>query len=601
MLARLAQVQLAWHDLFDKEQYRRAVGSHLVETVRGGIYTRWGTPLATQVPSFDLGVYYSKLNDDDWQGILSSLCGATVEELSAEAEGIVNWVERIEALVRERQERDDIRVAERYQHHCVVEDVPAEVAAAVRAEPGRFPTVRVGRKLVPSVQVLERARREYPNSELAPHIVGLVAPMTREIWDKLVEEDLTWIMGRRFSQIGRRYTMDDRTGISGVEKTCEELLRGARGYVLNQLVFGVLKVEARSQETPPDPGCDVYLTIREDFQRAASAALGRAAATERLKLKSGALVILDVRDGAVLAAATYPSYDLATYRQDFEKLAADPRHPELFRPLQAALPTGSVYKVITAIAALEEGVITPSTTFTCGGSQVFGSRRWDCHSTWGHGTLSLVPAIEHSCNVYFYNLGDRVGGEALARWGRRFGLGTPTGVDLPYERAGRVPVPRYRFGALNLCIGQGDLLCTPLQVANMMAAVANGGRLYRPHFFHHAKNAQGEIVRTHQPEFVEIPVRPSTLDAVREGMRLVVSSGTARRAVLDPFRAAGKTGTAERAGGLNHAWFAGYAPCDEPRIAFAVVSERTSLHGGDVAEIVRFALEEIWDEVEQMP
>ncbi|KPK61811.1 MAG: hypothetical protein AMK73_07675, partial [Planctomycetes bacterium SM23_32] len=572
LVLRLAQVQVGWHERFDRDDYVRAAGSHLVETVRGGIYTRWGTPLALETPSFELGVHYAKLADDDWQGTVAALCGVSVQELREQAQATIARVERMEEYVRRRRGRSDIRVAERYQYHCVARDVPAEVAALVRTEPGRFPTVRVGRRDVPAVKVLERTARHYLNGGLAPHVVGELLRLSPETWEVLAEQGRTWVMGEPFSAIGRRYKMDDRIGASGVEKAAEDLLRGERGYVLNRLVFGVLSVEKASSATPPKAGHDVYLTLREDFQRAANAALERAAREETLDFKSGSLVIVDVRDGAVLAAATYPSYDLASYRDDYEHLKADPRWPFMFRPIQAALPTGSVYKVITAIAALEEGAITPSTTRTCARREVFyaGRSAKTFHCTGSHGTISLLTAIEKSCNIYFYHTGLAAGGEALARWGRAFGLGRRTGVDLPYENEGQLPVPRHTYGVLNLSIGQGDLLCTPLQVACAMAAIANGGRLCRPHFLHHARNAAGEVVMEVEPEFAQVPVSGATLSTVREGMRRAVESGTARLAGLDPFRAAGKTGSAELGSGQpNHAWFAGYAPHDAPKIAFA--------------------------------
>jgi penicillin-binding protein 2 len=606
LILRLAQVQIGWHERFSRDDYARAGGSHLVETVRGGIYTRWGTPLALEVPSFGLGVYYGALADGGWKRPLAELCGIPVAELTEEAERIIRNVERIEDYVCRRQGRDDIRVAERYQYHCLVEDVPAEVAALVRAEPGRLPRFEDRGRSIPVVKVLEGTRRRYPNGELAPHVVGDLPRLSPEMWESLAERGCTWTMGEPFSQIGRRYKMDDRIGASGVEKACEKLLRGARGYVLNRLVFGVLSVQKESSATPPEPGHDVYLALREDFQRAANSALERAAQDEALGFKSGSLIIVDVRDGSVLAAATYPGYDLATFRDEFDRLSAEPRRPFLFRPLQAALPTGSVYKVITAIAALEEGAITPSTTRTCEGREVFraGRSAKTFHCTGRHGTIPLLTAIEKSCNIYFYHTGLAAGGEALARWGRGFGLGRPTGVDLPYENAGQLPTPRHTYGILNLSIGQGDLLCTPLQVACAMAAIANGGRLYRPHFLHHARGAGGEVVREFEPEFARVPVSVATLSVVREGMRLAVESGTARRAGLDVFGAAGKTGTAELGSGQpNHAWFAGYAPFDDPRIAFAVVNERVpGGHGGShAAPIVAFALEDIWSAIERMP
>jgi penicillin-binding protein 2 len=601
LVARLAQIQLGWRDRFRKEDYTRAAGSHFVETVRGAIYAHGGRPLAIEVPSFDLGVYYGKLADDDWKPAVSALCGIPVGDLTARAESIVRQVERMEARVRSRRGREDIRVAERYEYHCVAEDVSPEAAALARTEPERFPAVSVGRKRMPAVEVLERTHRVYGAGALAPHVVGQVSAVTQPIWDALSDRGQTWLMGDSFAQIGSRYKMDDRIGTTGIEKACEGLLRGSRGCVLNRLTFGVLKVQTDSTETPPQAGRDVYLTVREDFQEAANAALARAAAEPQLSFRSGALVILSVRDGSVLAAATFPSYDASSFRRDFERLAADSRGPLLFRPLQGALPPGSVFKVVTTVAALEEGAITPATTFTCSGSQVFMGRAFHC--TGQHGTLSLLHAFEQSCNVYFYNTGLKVGGEALARWGKQFGLGVPSGVDLPYERAGDMPTPTSAFDVLNHAIGQGRLLCTPLQVANMAAVIANGGKLYKPHFFDCARDADGNVVQRYAPEFVQLPIRQSTLDVLREGMRLVVASGTARNTGLDAFRVAGKTGTAELGiEGQYHAWFAGYAPYDNPRIAFAVVSERTVGHGGShAAPIMAYALEPIWPAVEQMP
>jgi len=592
LLGRLAQVQILWHDRFDLSRYTRASGNHLVETVRGGIYTRWGTPLARQVPAFDLAVSYDDLPKDEWKEQVSRLCGVPREKLEEKAQRIIRRVERIRRAVEKRTGMERVRVVEQNQAHPVVRDVPPEVAAAVRAAPEAFP----------GIVIHEGARREYPNGALAPHVVGGVNDLNPEQWKKVCREGRQWTGGMPLSQIGARYKMDDRIGSSGMEKEYEDLLRGRRGYVRNYLAFGLLKVEKVSREAPPEPGCDVYLTLREDFQRAANEALQRASGMPQLDFDRGALVIVDVKSGAVLAAATFPSYDLSTYRERLDEIAKDKeRAPFLFRPVQAALPTGSVYKVITAIAGLEEGAITPATTFTCHRREVFEGRAFHC--TGSHGTLALLEAIERSCNIYFYHTALAAGGPALTRWGRRFGLGMPTGVDFPFETTGRVPEAHATFQVINLAIGQGKLLCTPLQVANMMAAVANGGRLYRPHFFHHASNSEGEIVREQRPQFKRIALHETTLSAVREGMRLVAQKrGTARHADLERFRVAGKTGTAEQeASGLNHAWFAGYAPYENPKIAFAVVSESTTGHGGShAAPILGMALERIWDEVERM-
>jgi len=594
LLARLAQVQLAWHDRFERARYTRAGGNHTVKTVRGGIYTRWGTPLVREVVSFDLAVYYDDLPEQGWKAPVARLTGRSLQELEQRADEVIRRVQRIRRAVQRNTGMEHVRVVEQNQPHRVVSDVDPSVAAAVRAAPDRYP----------GIVVLETSRREYPNGDLAPHIVGQVGIMTPEKWKEVCARDRAWTMASPVSEVGDRYKKDDRFGRSGIERAFEAQLRGRRGYVINRLVFHILKVDEESMEAAPEPGSDVYLTIREDFQRAANDALRWAAAKEEMAFEQGALVIMDVRSGSVLAAATYPDYDASTYGEDIAQLASDPRSPLVFRPTRAALPTGSVYKIITAIAALEEGAITPSTTFVCKGVEVFGGRPFHCTSRWGHKRLSLLPAIEHSCNIYFYHTGLAAGGEALTRWGRAFGLGMPTGVDLP-ERVGQVPEANAMFEVLNLSIGQGRLLCTPLQVANAMAAVANGGRLYTPHFFDHACRPTGETVRNYEPDAQQIDLKPGTLDTVRQGMRLVVSSGsgTARNAGLDPFRAAGKTGTAELGkSGLNHAWFAGYAPYGNPKVAFAAVSERTTGHGGShAAPIVAHALEQIWPQVMELP
>jgi penicillin-binding protein 2 len=581
----------------------------------------------------------------DWLGPLSDLTGTPADDLRAEAQAVVRRVERIRLSVEERARRNgtgltNVRVVEQNLPHALVRDVSRDVAAAIRARPD----------LYPGTVVMETTRREYVEGDLAPHIVGELPPMMwAEQWDELGIEGRQWMAGMPVSNIRdpetgeERYTLDDRLGASGVESAYEEKLQGSRGYVDYRLAFGLLRAERKADEVAPVAGSDVHLTIRSDFQRAANKALSDAAGRPDLDFDRGSLVIIDVRDGAILAAATYPSYDLTTFRNRkvneepaaaapgsaneglaadeqstflfvYDELAADPRSPFLFRPCKAALPTGSVYKVITAIAALEEGKITPETTFHCAGSEQFAGRRFHCEGV--HGTVSLLPAIERSCNIYFYRTGLEVGGEALSAWGAAFGLGQPTGVDLS-EQWGLMPEARHTHEIINLAIGQGALLCTPLQVANAMAAIANGGRLYTPRFVSYTQVPGSSVVDRRDPKYAlvgeeskESPgtVREETranLGVVRQGMRMVVQSpgGTAWDAGLGRFRAAGKSGTAQlETPGTYHAWFAGFAPYEEPKVAFAVVNELTGGHGGShAAPIVALALEPIWQEIEAMP
>jgi len=588
LTARLAQVQIAWHDALSAKDYTRLRDDRLLCTVRGSISTRDGVLLARDDVAFDLSVHYDHLLEEDWKGQISDLCGVPLGEITESARAISARVERIWRAVRARTGREDLRIVEQNQYHPVIRNLAVDAAAVIRTHPLRFPGIRVA----------PRSARRYPNGSLAPHIVGQLGPISASEWEELKGRGMTWTNPMPMAEIGKRYTPDDRSGKSGIEKSYERLLRGSRGFVENRLVFRTLRVEKRHYTTPPAPGLDVYLTLLSDFQRAANEALTWAASDPDIKLERGALVIMDVRDGSILAAASYPGFDASSYRKDYASLSEDERSPLLFRPTQAALPIGSVYKLITAAAGLEEGKIVPSTTLECRGFKIFAGRKFHCTARWGHGNLNLREAIEHSCNVYFFQVAARVGGEALAEWGRRFGLGQATGVDLPYERTGQVPTPRSLHGTLNLAIGQGKMLSTPLQVARMVAAIANGGDLVRPHFFDHAQDADGTVVKTFEPESVKVPVSAETLRVIREGMRMVVQSGTARSAGLDAFRAAGKTGTAELTRDMNHAWFAGFAPYDDPKIAFAVVSERTPGHGGShAAPIMAETLRRIWPQV----
>jgi len=591
LIARLAQMQIVWHDRF-RDQYRvSASGDRLLETTRGAIIAADGVVLARDVRAFDLCVEYDHLAGHEWQLPLSRLTGMSVAELDDRAREIRRRVEAIREAVQRRTRMEDVRVVEQTRHHAVVEDVPLDAAVLVRTSPEQFPYTIV----------TTRSRRVYDGADIAPHAVGLCGQLSPQEWERLQAARRAWTSRMAVSEAGERYRKDDVIGKSGVELSCESVLRGRRGCVENRFYFHPLRVEKVATVTDPEPGLDVHLTLRADFQKAANNALRWAATQSNLNFRSGSLVIMDVRTGAILAAATWPTYDLKTYRENYAALSDDSRSPLLFRPTQALLPPGSVYKLITATAALGEGKITPATTFSCSGSVEFQNRTFRCHTRGGHGSPDLLMAIQESCNIYFYRTGALVGGAPLVRWGQAFGIGVPTGVDLPFAATGQIPEPLSLLETVNLSIGQGRLLCTPLQVTRMCAAFANGGMLVQPHILDCVVNEQGKVVQRFEPQQQRIEVKPETLRVVTEGMKRVVRSGTAQDTGLSQFDAAGKTGTAE-VGELNHAWFAGFAPFDNPKIAFVVVSERTSVYGGSgAAPILTRALKEIWPQVEKMP
>ena len=586
LLGRLAQIQLDWSNELSLQDFSRSRGHSLLETARGSIYTADGVPLARDKVVYDLSVHYPRLKKKGWRRKLSRLADVPVSRLAQRAQRIRTRVQGILQWVRDRSDTTIEKVAEQTRYHPVLKDVKLDVAAYVRTHPGELP----------GVKVTHRAVRRYPNGSLVPHVVGHMSRLGPREWDRLQKKGRTWEPSMPERKIGSRYLQNDKKGATGVEQAFEPLLRGQRGYVEKHLIFRTLEVESRTSTHCPKPGADVYLTLRSGLQKAANQTLAWAAGREKLQFQRGSLVVLDVQNGAVLAAATYPSFDLSRFRENFAQLAGQQHSPLLYRPTQAAIPPGSVFKLVTATAGLQSGEITTGTAYNCDGYRVYRGRRFNCVSQWGHGQVSLVEAIRDSCNVYFYEVGRRVGGERLAEWGKKFGLARRSGIRLPNRRTGRLPEPASLYGTLNLAIGQGDVLVTPLQVARMAAGLASGGRLPEVHFFRQARGANGQVVARHTGDASMVQVSDGVLQAVKRGMRQVVSNGTAEDSGLNRFRAAGKTGTASVTSNENHAWFAGYAPYGEPRVAFAVVNERTPGHGGShAAPIAAHFLEKTWD------
>ncbi|MEE9584898.1 MAG: penicillin-binding transpeptidase domain-containing protein, partial [Candidatus Brocadiales bacterium] len=325
---------------------------------------------------------------------------------------------------------------------------------------------------------------------------------------------------------------------------------------------------------PPSHGNDIFLTIDLDVQRLAEKCLGE---------RKGSIVVLDNRSGGVIAMACYPRFNPNTFAVDYPQLIKDPDKPLLNRPIQALLPPGSTFKIVTALTGLAEGKIDLDTQFYCAGSITLGKHKFRCTSA--HGYVDIRRAIERSCNVYFFHTAKRLAGSAMREGAMQFGFGNKTGIDLPYEASGNVPLPRYAGERLNLSIGQGELLVTPLQMAQLAATAANGGIVVKPHLMRKIIADDGTILReaeTSEPDITDIP--QEYFLPVREALRQVTISGTARRKGLGELGVAGKTGTAQIGSShKNHLWFVGYVPFDAPRYAFCVVVERSTGHGGSVA------------------
>ena len=489
-----------------------------------------------------------------------------------------------------RPHHDPLVIQEELDYHTIINDVSLEMAAEIKSHPERYP----------GLEVTTSTSRQYPEGSFAAHLIGVRTPVTVE---ELDERSSTFRQGDPLD-----YRDGDRIGKTGVERTYDRYLRGLRGRrrIVRNRQGEILQTEVVRE---PRIGRDIVLTLHGPLQAEMEAFLD-----ERLPApkepgetpRGGTVVVIDVHTGAILAMASTPRFDLnQVLRPDAETwqaLQADPRHPFFPRAYQMALPPGSVFKTITSVALLEDGRINPDDTHYCQGYLDDGHpERYRCYHSHAHGETSLSDAICRSCNVYFFHAARTLGPHPIHDWAERFGFGHPTGVDLPGESGGLLPQPpvdhqkAYRLNAktgqpwypgdtLGLAIGQSRLIVTPLQVARMMAAVANGGYLVTPHVVRDAGpawNAQSSAATiSHPPARKIVELSPETLRQVRQGLARVVADphGTAYKTVRTKGIAiAGKTGTAEVGNGKNdHAWFAGFVPADEPRLAFAVVME----HGG---------------------
>lgn len=461
---------------------------------------------------------------------------------------------------------------------------PVRVAARISMETAT--QVEEQRMGMPGVFVMEEPVREYPSGQLLGHVLGQMGEISKEELEKPENEG---------------YRPGDYCGKLGIEKAFDSALRGhAGGDRMDVDARGRIRGVLASSD--PVPGDTVHLTIDTQLQRVAYEALNSWAK----RGKPGAAVALDPATGAVLALASVPSYDPNAYaagisKADWDSLRANPLKPLINRAVGSATAPGSTFKMITAAAGLELGLVSVHTRTTCTGVIYLGKWPKRCHKRSGHGSLNLKEAIAQSCDVYFYRLGQRLGPERLAAYARRFGLGQRLGIDLPgVEAKGIVPDPEWKRqrklgpwvggDTVDFAIGQSSLATTPLQMASVCAAIANGGTLYRPQLVRAITRWDGrsgsQVVRGLVPEIArKVEVSPATMRTLVESMEAVMTRGTGARSAIPGLRMAGKTGTAEvarRGRKVDNAWFIGFAPVENPRIAVCVFIE-TGGHGGEAA------------------
>jgi penicillin-binding protein 2 len=442
------------------------------------------------------------------------------------------------------------RVPQRYYHLYQ----PIELKGGVAFETIAYLAEHLGE--FPGVTWHNKPIRNYLAMDSLSHVIGYVGDINRE------EIQVLYNQGYSFSSV---------LGKSGVEKQYDLLLRGKDGTRFRTVDVREKYLKGKPEEDiPPEPGKNLVLTIDRRIQLLSEKALG-----ERI----GSVVVLKPSSGEILAMVSYPTYDANLFFTDkaadeFTRLSLDPTFPFINRAIQSSYPPASTFKVVMSTALVEEEVFPITRKVTCTGEIFYGDRVFHCHSKVGHGALDLFGGLAQSCDVYFYTVGDELGIERIVYYSREFGLGTPTGIDLPGETPGFLPTPEWKQrtqamiwlggDTLNMSIGQGYLLITPIQMANVIAMIVNEGKVFRPHVLKEVRDPQtGDLIETIEPEILRVsPIRKETFQTVKKAMRLVITEGTAQVVLTTAaVELAGKTGTGE-AGYEDrwHSWFAAYAP-----------------------------------------
>lgn len=422
--------------------------------------------------------------------------------------------------------------------------------------------------------------REYADTTLAVNLIGTVGPIFEEDWEE-------------YKQKG--YSYNDKVGKSGIEKWGEEYLRGIDGEITYYLDAkgSIIKSEVTKE---PVAGKTIMLSLDKNIQRLTQDSLKQKVTDLQSKggtCKAGTAVAIEVSTGKILAAANYPSYDLATMNKDYHKLEADPAKPLMDRAFQGVYPIGSTIKPGVAVAALELGKYQNGETIRCVQTyDYFNDYKPKCLHY--HGSINLKTAISKSCNYFFFELGKRIGATTLTDYFKQYGLGVKTGVEVNDSAGMLIQPDNDRVGGTTLQIAIGQMNAfTPIQLANYTATLANGGTHYRASLIDKIVSYDmSSVIKTVEPEVKNVvKISDSTLAAVKEGMLSVTEEGTGRLALSDyPIKVGGKTGTSQVTNAPDHSVFIAYAPFDNPQIAVAVVLENGQM-GSTAGTIVRDILD----------
>lgn len=537
-----------YHELSKKNHIRLVP----LDGLRGTIYDRNGLPIVENRLSFDVIVLPQEIEDDDKTfAIVARVLGTS---------------------------KENIKAIEKKEYQAPF----APVTIARDIDKDKAFILEEMKQDIPGILIQSKSLRWYIYEERASHIIGYLSLINREELERLRDYG---------------YTFRDLVGRSGVERVYDRYLKGEGGGMQLE-VDAVGRLVKTLGTKMPKKGTDITLTIDAKLQSRVS---------ELLSGKKGAIIVMDPNNGEILAMSSSPSFDPNLFIDPNKNevamgLLKSVSRPMINRAINGQYPPGSTFKIIVALAGLETKKINENATFNCAGKFWVGNIEFDCWKEGGHGPQNLREALTHSCNIYFYNLGRKLGPDVLAEYSRKLGLGRQTGIDLAGESKGFVPTvwwkktvkheSWYEGETINYSIGQGYLSVTPLQMAQVISIFATEGNIPRPHLIKKIGDSEISI-----PKPKTTNISKDTITAIKQALKDVVASdtGTGQRAKVEGIKIAAKTGTAQSPQGEPHAWFVGYAPADNPRIAFAILVEHGGKGGLIAADLAKQILEFIRD------
>ncbi|MGE5247214.1 MAG: penicillin-binding protein 2 [Verrucomicrobiota bacterium] len=570
LAGRLYWLQVVNHEYYQTLSENNRLRLRTVRAPRGPIFDRNGKPIAETQGSFDL--VCSPVDVSDPSGEVRFL--SQIVEFDADEDEILEKIRKA-------------RNTNPYSSITVARDLRFEQVSALE----------FNREALPGFSIMVEAKRSYPLGAAFAHVVGYVGEASQDELDRSDDE---------------RLSAGDIVGKYGLERALDDELRGINGGRKVE-VDAAGRDQRLVEEVPSQTGAAVYTTLDADLQKAAQEAMGT---------RAGAVIALEPRTGDVLAFYSAPAFDPNVFvrgirRADWQALNADPRKPMQNKGLQGTYAPGSTVKPFLALAALEGGVQDRSAMVNCTGSYRLGNRVFRCWKEKGHGPTDMYRAIVQSCDVYFYTLGLKLGPEPVASLEKDAGLGTITGIDLQGERKGLVPDEEWKRKALKerwyeyesvlLGIGQGAIHLTPLEMVVGYATLATGGEVWKPHVVSRVVRPDGSAVEEKPQLLRKLPWRPANVEFIHKALAGVVNDyGTGGVAKLPGVVVGGKTGTAQVASMKgkvvksedlpyqirDHAWFVGFAPVDEPKIAVVALVEHGGHGGSAAAPIVKAVMQE---------